>query len=68
MLIFITHSIEDIQKAIEGSKILALSSDKQNVRRTTEIQKKDDIDEYMVYVVCLMFIPTKIMQTPFQNK
>lgn len=43
--------IEEIQKALESSEMLELSSDRQSVRRVTEIRKKDDIDEYMVYVV-----------------
>lgn len=46
-----THGIEDIQKALDGSEILELSSDRQSVRRVTEMRKKDDIDEYMIYVV-----------------
>lgn len=47
-----TTAIEDIQKAVESSEILELSQDKQSVRRTTAVQKKPDIDEYMIYVVC----------------
>lgn len=47
----LASSIEEIQKAIESSEMLELSSDRQSVRRTTEVIKKDDIDEYMVYVV-----------------
>lgn len=46
-----TTGIEDIQKALDGSEMLELSSDRQSVRRVTEMRKKDDIDEYMVYVV-----------------
>lgn len=46
------NGIEDIQKALDGSEMLELSSDRQSVRRITEMQKKDDIDEYMIYVVC----------------
>lgn len=46
-----TTGIEDIQKALDGSEMLELSSDKQSVRRITEMRKKDDIDEYMIYVV-----------------
>lgn len=48
-----TAAVEDIQKAVESSEILELSQDKQSVRRTTVIRKKDDIDEYMIYVVCV---------------
>lgn len=47
----LVSGIEDIQKALDGSEMLQLSSDRQSVRRVTEMQKKDDIDEYMVYVV-----------------
>lgn len=46
-----TNGIEDIQKALDGSEMLELSSDRQSVRRVTEMRKKDDIDEYMIYVV-----------------
>lgn len=46
------NGIEDIQKALDASEMLELSSDRQSVRRTTEMRKKDDIDEYMIYVVC----------------
>lgn len=49
----LTSTVDEIQKAIEGgSETLELSSDRQSVRRTTEIKRKDDIDEYTVYVVC----------------
>lgn len=47
----LTNSIEDIQKAIDGSELLKLSCDKQSVRRTTEVRQKENIDEYVVYVV-----------------
>lgn len=49
----LANSVDELQKAIESSEMLELSDDKQSVRRTTEIKKKDDLDEYMVYVVCL---------------
>lgn len=47
----LTNSIEDIQKAIDGSELLELSCDKQSIRRTTEVRQKENIDEYVVYVV-----------------
>lgn len=47
----LVSGIEEIQKAIESSEMLELSSDLQSVRRITEVKKKDDIDEYMIYVV-----------------
>ncbi|XP_031617048.1 la-related protein 7 [Contarinia nasturtii] len=47
------NSIEELQKAIDGSEMLELSDDRQSVRRTTEIQKKDQLDEYMIYVEAL---------------
>lgn len=47
----LTHSIGDLQKAIDGSELLELSADKQSIRRTTEVQQKENIDEYVVYVV-----------------
>lgn len=43
---------EELQKAIECSEMLELSGDRQSVRRITEFKKKDDIDEYVIYVVC----------------
>lgn len=46
-----SSGVEDIQKALESSEMLQMSSDRQSVRRVTEIRKKDDLDEYMVYVV-----------------
>lgn len=52
--------IEEIQKALESSEMLELSSDRQSVRRVTEIRKKDDIDEYMVYVVSEMTPETQL--------
>lgn len=50
-----TNSIEDIQKAIVGSELLELSGDKQSVRRTTEVRQKENIDEYVVYVVSFIY-------------
>lgn len=47
----LANGTDEIQKAIDISEILELSSDRQSVRRITEIKKKDDIDEYTVYVV-----------------
>lgn len=47
----LANRIEEIQKAVECSEMLELSSDRQSVRRVTEIRKKDNLDEYMVYVV-----------------
>lgn len=47
----LANGVDELQKAIESSDMLELSSDRQNVRRTTEIKKKEDLDEYMVYVV-----------------
>lgn len=47
----IVSSIEEIQKALESSDMLELSSDRQSVRRVTEIKRKDNIDECTVYVV-----------------
>lgn len=52
--------IEEIQKALESSEMLELSSDRQSVRRVTEIRKKDDIDEYMVYVVSEITLESKL--------
>lgn len=49
----LANGVDELQKAIESSEMLELSNDRQSVRRTTEIKKKEDIDEYMVYVVCL---------------
>lgn len=51
----LANGIDELQKAIESSDMLELSDDKQSVRRTTEIKKKEDLDEYMVYVVCKQF-------------
>lgn len=48
----LTLAIEDIQKAVESSEMLELSDDKLTVRRTTDIKKKDDIDECVIYIVC----------------
>lgn len=56
-----TSGIEDIQKALDGSEMLELSSDRQSVRRVTELRKKDDIDEYMVYVVCKRSIAVYVL-------
>lgn len=47
-----SSGVEDIQRALDSSDILELSSDRQSVRRVTEIRMKEDLDEYMVYVVC----------------
>lgn len=52
----LANGIEDIQKALDGSESLKLSSDRQSVRRVTEMRKKDDIDEYMIYVVCRIIL------------
>lgn len=49
----LTHSIEDIQKAIDGSEMLELSNDRQSVRRITEFRPKDNVDEVTVYVVSI---------------
>lgn len=51
----LTNSIGDLQKAIDGSELLELSGDKQSIRRTTEVQQKENIDEYVVYVVGLIY-------------
>lgn len=47
------NGVEELQKAIEGSELLELSDDRHSVRRTTELKEKDEIDEYMIYVVCI---------------
>lgn len=47
----LTLSIEDIQKAVESSEMLELSCDRLTVRRTTDIQKKNDTDECVIYIV-----------------
>lgn len=47
----IASGVEEIQKALESSEMLELSSDRQSVQRVTEIKRKDNIDECTVYVV-----------------
>lgn len=56
----LANGTEEIQKAIDSSEILELSSDRQSVRRLTEIKRKDDIDEYTVYVVCEILFSSTI--------
>lgn len=45
------RGLEDIEKALENSDFLELSCDKQRVRRVTEIQERNNVDEYTIYVV-----------------
>lgn len=56
-------SVDDIEKAIYNSELLELSCDKQRVRRITEIQIKDDVDEFTVYVVSVCVTTFAAMST-----
>lgn len=59
---------DDIEKALDKSEYLKLSDDKQKVRRTTEVQLKQDIDEYTIYVVNLLFRKMKkTLTTQLEN-
>lgn len=59
---------DDIEKALDKSEYLELSDDKQKVRRTTEVQLKQDIDEYTIYVVNLLFRKMKkTLTTQLEN-
>lgn len=64
----IASGIDEIQKALESSEMLELSSDRQSVRRVTEIKRKDNIDECTVYVVSKKHCDTFIHSFVFINK
>lgn len=58
----IANGIEEIQKALESSEMLELSSDQQSVRRITEIKRKDNIDECTIYVVSTETVESEVIQ------
>lgn len=66
----IASGVDEIQKALESSEMLELSSDRQSVRRITEIKRKDNIDECTVYVVrnqIFKLLPKNIRIISFRN-